>query len=310
MLILLREPYDLWADIHMQHSNSALNNLLDFNVSYDTTSTVFPGLFSQTEPCDSIFDSMLTQCYVRSWSISDLLDTTIPPIAVQSSTYAIPNEKCPDSLMPTLEHDNAIATMTLNALPLGGFFTNCEIPEGFALEFPDLGSSSMPASNGPFTLDFVNVEPIQDTAKLQLHTQPSSYQHPADPRTPTAELGPSLVLHPQDLQNGNGYEPCPLICMRCSKVFPTKAQLRSHESQHLKQFCCSVGTCTKRHGSQRDLNRHMWSCHESYAIANKVPTEKRRCTVCGMESRNDNVKRHMRTIHGIKDTKRLTVSGG
>lgn len=88
------------------------------------------------------------------------------------------------------------------------------------------------------------------------------------------------------------------MCTHCSKSFPRACDLRVHEQRHhLKSFQCPQ--CAKAHGAKRDLERHIWSQHPKYASDHQVPTEKRTCRVCGKEARRDNLKRHMRTVHGI-----------
>ncbi|KAH6613687.1 hypothetical protein B0J18DRAFT_62463 [Chaetomium sp. MPI-SDFR-AT-0129] len=53
--------------------------------------------------------------------------------------------------------------------------------------------------------------------------------------------------------------------------------------------------CTQPFKDTRLLNRHLRAKHDAYAEAHNIPSEKARCTVCGMEGRRDNMARHMET---------------
>lgn len=75
-----------------------------------------------------------------------------------------------------------------------------------------------------------------------------------------------------------------------------------HKQSHRKNpILCPVNYCPqskKVHRSKRDLRRHIWIKHKDYAIEQKVPVESKTCDLCGMVSRKDNLKRHLKKIHG------------
>lgn len=80
---------------------------------------------------------------------------------------------------------------------------------------------------------------------------------------------------------------------------PTRQRRRS-----TKPIRCPISSCAhaKRLArSRRDLHRHIWAHHEDYAIKNSIQPESEICPICKTVGRKDNVRRHMRTQHGMRD---------
>lgn len=53
--------------------------------------------------------------------------------------------------------------------------------------------------------------------------------------------------------------------------------------------------CSGGGAQNRDVNRHLWSTHATYARLNDIPREEDYCGKCNYHGRKDNVKRHKDT---------------
>jgi len=91
-----------------------------------------------------------------------------------------------------------------------------------------------------------------------------------------------------------------LQCEYCPQVFQRQFELTKHERTHTKPLSCHL--CSNGYigaAEQKDLNRHFWVHHKSYARSSNKPKDSGTCNDCGQEFRSDNLKRHQqRAKHG------------
>lgn len=78
-------------------------------------------------------------------------------------------------------------------------------------------------------------------------------------------------------------------CEQCNEKFIWPDNLNAHSiGFHVQNFCL---TCNKAFAKPKDLKRHM--------VSHRPDEEKLKCTDCGkVFNRNDNMKYHMRKVHG------------
>lgn len=82
-------------------------------------------------------------------------------------------------------------------------------------------------------------------------------------------------------------------CTRCSKLFSNKEKLRKHSKTHTRRHACDVcGEKYRGAADKKDLDRHYWTRHTSWARDHNIPREESTCPNCTYEGRSDNVKRH------------------
>ncbi|KAH8886955.1 hypothetical protein GQ53DRAFT_330020 [Thozetella sp. PMI_491] len=91
----------------------------------------------------------------------------------------------------------------------------------------------------------------------------------------------------------------PYLCpeMGCGERFPRKCDLTKHRRNHDRPVHCPIQSCEVKKSQNKDLYRHIWTCHKKYAEDNNIPKEQDTCMTCGSVGRRDNVKRH-RELYG------------
>ncbi|KAI0540558.1 hypothetical protein GGR58DRAFT_118137 [Xylaria digitata] len=104
-------------------------------------------------------------------------------------------------------------------------------------------------------------------------------------------------LHPPE-PSSNSPKP------RCNDIHQARDQPRPPSSQTSRQVLpreCSL--CDQSFTSNRDLNRHLWSKHPTYAAATDVPSQQSSCPIrdCTYTGRRDNVLRHIRLKHSSNE---------
>ncbi|QYS95447.1 hypothetical protein H0G86_002739 [Trichoderma simmonsii] len=104
----------------------------------------------------------------------------------------------------------------------------------------------------------------------------------------------------------------PFVCDRdgCSKSFEKNYQLNRHLGWHDKKLQCPLHPgCDKRYQYKKDLEKHIWSHHQSWAESTGRPPIRTKCKICGVIlERPDNAKRHMDEVH--KKIRRRRGPGG
>lgn len=163
----------------------------------------------------------------------------------------------------------------------------------FSISISDLSSSDLSFEDD---LDAMNLDtPGPLTAGTLVEYTPSSGAE-ADSLPPTGS--PTVAL--------------PFVCDRagCSKSFEKNYQLNRHLGWHDKKLQCPLHPgCDKRYQYKKDLEKHIWSHHQSWAESTGRPPIRTKCKMCGVIlERPDNAKRHMDEVH--KKIKRRRGPGG
>jgi len=124
------------------------------------------------------------------------------------------------------------------------------------------------------------------TFSLHSGFQPNSLT----PSVPEQSSGPSK----------DGHSSAKFQCEYCPKAYSKQYELTKHRNNHTKPYQCYL--CLNedvRVAQSKDLHRHYWVRHKSYAELNHIPREWSDCDDCGLEFRKDNLKRHQeRRKHG------------
>jgi len=107
----------------------------------------------------------------------------------------------------------------------------------------------------------------------------------------TSSLSPSSSSAPPPRGTVAAY-----TCPSCTAPFTGARALRAHRLRHTRPFACPV--CTRGHASRKDMYRHAWAHHAAEAARLDLPVQTRRCPVCNVEERADNLVRHLRKKHG------------
>ncbi|KAH6692849.1 hypothetical protein BKA61DRAFT_584580 [Leptodontidium sp. MPI-SDFR-AT-0119] len=129
----------------------------------------------------------------------------------------------------------------------------------------------------------------------------SSWQFPpsADYEASLHAINPVSSVIPQNLgSEGTRRADQIFRCEQCSKEFLQRSLLTKHLRVHTKPLRCKL--CpqgTPGFAEQKDLNRHYWSTHRTYAQNNHIPRDSRACPDCDYEGRTDNVRRHQQNVH-------------
>lgn len=126
---------------------------------------------------------------------------------------------------------------------------------------------------------------------------PNSGSPPLPPLTPA-----SLVTPTTSPASTSPATPAPQQLLSCSdasctKVFPTRSDLKKHERKHRQPFRCPLPACGKGHLDKRALARHLWAQHPTYAQQSNTRSERVKCPWCAYEGRRDNVRRHAEKKH-------------
>lgn len=195
-------------------------------------------------------------------------------------------------------------------------FDSSPPPQSFLapLQFPIL-------MEDPWTLAAAQINPSQiyggqHVQDIACHSSPSTLSSagvsPYYPGSPGQMIPtyPNGILSPEPQSElylssqSSIYLPTPSQAPVLAGTFNKSANhsTLSKRRRRSKPILCPVSGCPqgiKHHRSRRDLNRHLWARHEHYAADHSIPEEKEACRVCGVEQRKDNVKRHMRTKHGM-----------
>ncbi|KAF3071424.1 hypothetical protein CFAM422_006234, partial [Trichoderma lentiforme] len=166
-----------------------------------------------------------------------------------------------------------------------------------SFSFSDFSSSDLSFENDPDAMNLDTSGPL--TAGTLAEYLPSS-EAEADSLPPTGS--PTVAL--------------PFVCDRagCSKSFEKNYQLKHSCSRHLgwhdKKLQCPLHPgCDKRYQYKKDLEKHIWSHHQSWAESTGRPPIRTKCKMCGVIlERPDNAKRHMDEVH--KKIKRRRGPGG
>ncbi|KAH7407650.1 hypothetical protein BKA64DRAFT_426768 [Cadophora sp. MPI-SDFR-AT-0126] len=87
-------------------------------------------------------------------------------------------------------------------------------------------------------------------------------------------------------------------CNECLKEFLQRSQLNKHLRIHTRPLQCEL--CPQdiiRFAERKDLDRHYWSTHRTYAQDNNIPRDSKACPDCDYVGRSDNVRRHQQNQH-------------
>ncbi|KAH7324017.1 hypothetical protein BKA65DRAFT_481797 [Rhexocercosporidium sp. MPI-PUGE-AT-0058] len=201
--------------------------------------------------------------------------------------YLLGSSDYPDAFPATTEDSNITGTVPSNE------FSNEQQRGHF-----DLGS------------DMGSLQPLDQS--VETFSNSSQYLHnPPSPQTswpvpPSADYEASL--HAIDtvssaIPQNRGSESTPRVdqifrCDQCLKEFLQRSLLKKHLRVHTRPLRCEL--CPQgTHGvaEQKDLNRHYWSTHRTYALNNNIPRDSTACPDCDYEGRTDNVRRHQRNLH-------------
>ena len=158
---------------------------------------------------------------------------------------------------------------------------------------PTVGGGEMhdqsPMTSSPAPADHLDV-PLFNLIKPTILPKPSpSASTSASPSTSSLSSSSPSASPPRGTAAA-------YICSSCSAPFTGARALRAHRLRHTRPFACPV--CARGHASRKDMYRHAWAHHAADAARLDLPAQTRRCPVCDVEERADNLVRHLRSKHG------------
>ncbi|KAB5513279.1 hypothetical protein GE09DRAFT_1232063 [Coniochaeta sp. 2T2.1] len=131
---------------------------------------------------------------------------------------------------------------------------------------------------------------LDDSADFTQYGAPDMSFYPQHPNTfdGTMPAGPATGDTPATQEER-------YVCPDCNRAFSKPHKLRKHQKTHDPSVDCPAEvSCPFKTAERRDMDRHLWVAHKSYAEHNNIENPGAKCDRCGKWfTRRYNLQRHL-----------------